>query len=135
MDVMPKAMQSIRTEMRKGRGEHLSVPQFRVLAAVNRGLQHNKEIGNLLGVSEAAISRMVDLLVKDRLIRKGINKLDRRLSLLSLTSEGAKFFNTAQHEARISLKERLDILSSEDALVVIKGLEILQSHAFLWENE
>ncbi len=127
MDVMPKAMQSIRSEMRKGRGEHLSVPQFRVMAAVNRGLGHNKEIGNLLGVSEAAISRMVDHLVQEGILKRGVNKIDRRLSMLSLTSEGNKFFQTIRSDARLRLKEKLDVLSTEDVEEAIRGLEILQN--------
>lgn len=131
MDVMPKAMQSIREEMRQGRGDRLSIPQFRVLAAVNRGLCHNKEIGDLLGVSEAAISRMIDKLEQDGLIKKGINKKDRRLTVLSLTKEGQKFYNFVKLDARGRLKNKLDALSSVDADVMIKGLEILQKNLSL----
>ncbi len=131
MDLMPKAMQSIREEMRQGRGDRLTVPQFRVLAAVNRGLCSNKEIGDLLGVSEAAISRMVDTLVQDGLLKKAINKIDRRQSVLSLTSEGNKLYSFIRNDARNRLKNKLGALSSEDTDTVIKGLEILQKNLTL----
>lgn len=131
MEVMPKAMQSLREEMRKGRGDRLTVPQFRVLAAVNRGLCHNKEIGDLLGVSEAAISRMIDKLEQDGMIKKGINKKDRRLTVLSLTKEGQKFYNFVKTDARGRLKSKLDALSDQDADALIKGLEILQKNLAL----
>jgi len=127
MEVIPKTMQSIREEMRKGRGEHLTVSQFRVLAAVNRGLCHNKEIGDILGVSEAAISRMVDVLVQDGLVKKDINKLDRRVKSLSLTIAGQKFFNHVEIEAKARLKQKLHILSKTEMDTVAKGLEILRT--------
>lgn len=128
MDVMPKALQSIREEMRKGRGDRLTVPQFRVLAAINRGVCHNKEIGDLLGVSEAAISRMIDILVKDGLIKKGTNKIDRRQTVLTLTIEGQKLYNFIRADASKRLKNKLDALSNEDVESVIQGLIILQKN-------
>ncbi|MDO9181817.1 MAG: MarR family transcriptional regulator [Bacteriovorax sp.] len=128
MDVMPKAMQSIREEMRQGRGDRVTIPQFRVLAAVNRGICHNKELGERLGVSEAAISKMIDFLVKEGLIKKGINKNDRRQSLLSLTNEGQKLFNFIKNDARSRLKIKLEALSVEDVDSVIYGLKILEKN-------
>ena len=134
MDVMPRAMQSIREEMRKGRGDRLSVPQFRVLASVNRGICHNKELCDRLGVSEAAISRMVDTLVKDGLIKKGIDKMDRRQTFLKLTSEGQKLYNYIRSDARNRLKQKLDALSAEDVESVILGLSILQKNLLVIEE-
>lgn len=128
MEVMPKAVQSIREEMRKGRGDRLTIPQFRVLAAINRGLCSNKEIGDVLGVSEAAISRMLDFLVTDGLIKKGISKVDRRQTVLSLTAEGQKLYNFSKTDARMRLSEKLSHLSDSDAETVIHGLEILQKN-------
>lgn len=132
MDVVPKAMQSIREEMRQGRGDKLTVAQFRVLAAVNRGLCHNKEIGDLLGVSEAAISRMIDVLVQEALIKKVMSKKDKRQTVLSLTSEGQKLYSFIKSDARTKLKVKLDSISSEDLAKVVLGLEILQQHISFW---
>lgn len=126
MDVIPKAMQSIREEMRKGRTERLTVSQYRLLAAVDRGLCHNKEIGELLGVSEAAISRMIDVLLQYGFVKKEISKTDRRIRYLSLTNDGKKFFNLIKTDAKTRLKTKLSVLSSEETETVIKGLEILQ---------
>jgi DNA-binding MarR family transcriptional regulator len=128
MEVMPKAMQSIREEMRKGRGDRLTIPQFRVLAAINRGICHNKELGDRLGVSEAAISRMIDVLVHEGLIKKAISKTDRRQTLLTLTSEGQKLYNFIKTDARSRLQTKLEALSSEDVEAVIIGLNILQKN-------
>ena len=128
MDVMPKAMQSLREEMRQGRGDRLTVSQFRVLAGVNRGVAANKDLGELLGVSEAAISRMVDHLVQDGLIKKSIHKSDRRQSVLSLTIDGSSLYNFIRGDARQRLKEKLEVLPNEKLEIVIKGLEILKEN-------
>ena len=126
MEVMPKAMQLIREEMRAGRGDRLTIPQFRLMAAVNRGISHNKELGDRLGVSEAAISRMVDHMVKYQLIKKEINKIDRRQSVLSLTSEGQKLYSFIKSDARNRLNSKLEHISDEDIQLVVQGLKVLQ---------
>ena len=128
MDVMPKAMQSLREEMRQGRGDRLTVPQFRVLAGVNRGVASNKELCELLGVSEAAISRMVDHLVQDGLLKKSLHRTDRRQSVLALTDEGSGMFNYIKSDARDRLKQKLNALDDESLGLVIKGLEILKEN-------
>lgn len=128
MEVIPKAMQSIREEMRQGRGDRLTVPQFRVLASINRGITHNKELGERLGVSEAAISRMIDYLFQDGLIKKTVNKNDRRQTILTLSNEGEKLYNLIKLEAKNRLKEKLESLSSEDVESVVSGLKILQKN-------
>jgi len=128
MEVMPKAMQLIREEMRAGRGDRLTIPQFRLMTAVNRGISHNKELGDRLGVSEAAISRMVDHLVKDQLIKKEINKIDRRQTVLTLTSEGQKLYNFIKSDARNRLYSKLEHISDEDIQLVVQGLKVLQKN-------
>lgn len=133
IDVIPKAMQSIRSEMRQGRGDQLTVPQFRVLAAVSRGIKFNRELGEHLGVSEAAVSRMVDVLVKDGLIKKNISKTDRRQSLLTLSSEGQKLYNSIKLAGRDRLKLKLEALSQDDVEALLVGLKVLQDHLVLLE--
>ena len=128
LDVMPKAMQVIREEMRQGRGDRLTVPQFRVLANVNRGFCHNKIIGERLGVSEAAISRMVDLLVQDGLIKKTVSKVDRRQSVLSLTAEGSTLYNNIRGDARNRMKQKLENFPSNELETMIEGLEFLKKN-------
>ena len=122
MDVVPKMMQIMREEMRHGRGERLTVPQFRVLASINRGITKNKVIAEMLGVSEAAISRMIDNLVAEGLIKKGVSKIDKRNAKLSLSSEGEKLYLQIRSEARMSLKEKIDTDDSIDSQAVVSGL-------------
>lgn len=127
MDVLPKTMQTLREEMRSSRGNELTVPQFRVLAAINRGMGFNKQIGELLGVSEAAISRMIDGLVKDGYIQKTVSLKDRRKSVLSLSAYGRKFFKSAKNNTRLHLIEKLEHLNSSDVQIILNGLVALET--------
>jgi len=125
MEVMPKVVHSIRDEMRSGR-EHLTVPQFRILGAISRGLNHNKEICELLGVSEAASSRMIDYLVCEGYIQKKINAADKRQSDLSLTPKGDKFNTIVRKDAKKRIEAKLQTLSEEEQFKVVEALRILQ---------
>ncbi len=127
IDVIPKVMQSIRVEMRECRGDKLSVPQFRLLAAINQGIIKNKELGERLGVSEAAISRMLDLLSNEGLIKKGTSKIDRRQSVITLTKDGQKLFKTIKEDATDKMAQKLNSLDSADLEALLKALILLQS--------
>lgn len=127
MDVVPKTMQSIRQDMRQERGE-LTITQFRMLANVRQGISSNRELGEKLGVSEAAVSRMIDLLVQEKLIKKIVSKEDRRNKVLSLTPSGTKLYERITASARGRLTVKLEVLDPKEREAVILGLEILQKN-------
>jgi len=69
MDTAPQIIQSIRVEMRRGRGSDISIPQFRTL----RFIQCNPDssLSNLaehLGLTLPSVSKLVDGLVKQELL-------------------------------------------------------------------
>lgn len=133
INVVPKTMQSIRQDMRKERGE-LTITQFRMLANVKHGVCNNKELGERLGVSEAAVSRMIDLLVQEKLIKKIVNKDDRRNKVLSLTTNGKKLFEQITASARGRLAIRLETMDKKDREAVIFGLEVLQKNLEIFKQ-
>jgi DNA-binding MarR family transcriptional regulator len=128
MDLIPKVMQVLREDMRHGRGERLTVPQFRVLAAIGRGIDQNKLLADRFGVSEPAMSRMLDALVLDGLINKGINKLDRRHSKISLTAEGEKLYNFIKNDARKRMQNKVSNIDTLELKIIINGLLSLQKN-------
>jgi MarR family transcriptional regulator for hemolysin len=125
MEVVPKAMQVIRQEMRHERGDKLTVTQFRMLTNVRKGVTGNKELGDRLGVSEAAVSRMIEVLVKENFIKREVSESDRRHKVLSLTAEGTKLHEKIRSSARERLKIKLEALSAEDKKTAAAGLEVL----------
>lgn len=133
MDVVPKTMQSIRQDMRKERGE-LTITQFRMLANVRQGVCNNKELGEKLGVSEAAVSRMIDLLVQEKLIKKIVNEDDRRNKVLSLTANGKKLYEQITASARGRLTLKLEALDKKDREAAILGLEVLRKNLDIFKQ-
>lgn len=127
IDVFPKVMQSVRHEMRAERGE-LTITQFRMLANVRQGVCNNKILGEKLGVSEAAVSRMLDLLVQENLIAKKIDEEDRRNKVLTLTASGKKLYEKITQSARERMSVKLQALEENDRETVIRGLEVLQKN-------
>ncbi len=99
MEAVPLVMRSIRSEMRRQRASHLSVPQFRVLAFLSR---HPGAclfaVADHLGVTRPTASILVDRLVRRDLVFRGEDPEERRRIALRLTPVGARLFHQA-HEA------------------------------------
>lgn len=67
----------------------LTFPQFRILAAIAKHQQlSQKKIAEFHGVTEAAISKMIDMLLKTKLIERKNNPKNRREKILTLLPAG-----------------------------------------------
>jgi DNA-binding MarR family transcriptional regulator len=111
--VIPQAMRLFREEMRENRSGMHSIPQFRILAQLWAGPTSNKELAGRIGVSWAAMSRMVDALVQDGLVERQKSKEDRRQISIRLTKRGQVYFIKVRGGARASLSDRLKSLSQD----------------------
>lgn len=125
MDVVPKAMREFRKEMRSSRSVCLTVPQFRILALLAEGPGGNRELAENVGVSVAAMSRMVDWLSRHGLVERLENKSDRRKVQVQLTGEGRQHFARFRKEARLRLQKRLALLNTSNRKKLSKGLSAL----------
>lgn len=120
------AMKAYREEMRACGSENLSIPQFRILAHLWRGLaQNNKELSEHQGVTVAAMSRMVDQLVDSGMIQRIPHKSDRRQIVLQLTKLGDQHYRRAREKAVLSVNEKMDALSSAELLEIQNALTVL----------
>lgn len=109
MDVIPQAMSVLRSQMRKEAKEFLTIPQFRILANVSRGMKSIGEICQHHGVSQPAMSKMVDSLTQKGLLARTTDPDDRRCCVLALTPEGRCLFNKIKKRAY----KRLDELAAD----------------------
>jgi DNA-binding MarR family transcriptional regulator len=74
----------------------LTLSSFRILMAVSRG--HDicqKDVAKFWEMTEAAVSRQIDLLVERKSIRKETDAQNRRACVLSLTISGQKILDQA----------------------------------------
>jgi DNA-binding MarR family transcriptional regulator len=112
--------------MRSFLGDELSVPQFRILAHIFRGVQQASELAKSHGVSQAAMSKMVDGLVDKKLVRRETDEKDRRQIVLELTQAGEVFFKKTRAKAQEKLRLRLLHLDVADQEKLRAGLLVLK---------
>jgi DNA-binding MarR family transcriptional regulator len=127
LDVIPPLMHELRTEVRSAALDRLTVPQFRILANIHRGLCHVGEIADHHGVSQPAMSKMVDKLVNQGLIKRVTHESDRRHFVLSLTAKGVSLYQEVKKQAQDQLGLKLKGLSQKERGELIKSLEQIES--------
>jgi len=127
MDTAPQIMQLIRVEMRHGRGSVISIPQFRSLAFVQRHPDSSlSSLAEHLGLTLPSVSKLVDGLVKQKLITRQESMADRRRLTLMLTQIGASIVDSARAGAQTSLAKRLEKLSEVELETVCQAMQILR---------
>jgi DNA-binding MarR family transcriptional regulator len=124
--VVPLLMRFIRERMRRHRTRGLSVPRFRALAF----LSHNAEISlsalaEHVGLSLPAASRMVETLVKRRLVERCARTSDRRCVSLLLTPGGRRAFRTALRATQSALGGRFAQLSAAELSLISQSMRVL----------
>jgi DNA-binding MarR family transcriptional regulator len=127
MDTTPQIVQSIRVEMRHGRGSDISIPQFRSLAFVQR--HPDSSLSNLaehLGLTLPSVSKLVDGLVKQKLVTRKESTEDRRKLTLMLTQTGASIVDSARTGAKTNLAKKLGSLSEGELETVCQAMQILR---------
>jgi DNA-binding MarR family transcriptional regulator len=123
---VPLLMRFIREQMRRHPMRRLSVPQFRTLAV----LSHSAEISlsalaEQVGLSLSAASRMVETLVKRRLVERRARTSDRRCVSLSLTPGGHRALRTALRATQLALGRRFAQLSAAELLLISRSMRVL----------
>jgi DNA-binding MarR family transcriptional regulator len=122
MDTAPQVVQSIRVEMRHERGSDISIPQFRTL----RFIQCNPDsslsrLAEHLGLTLPSVSKLVDGLVKHKLVARNESTADRRKLTLMLTQTGESIVS-----ARANLAQKLNHLSVNELETVTLAMQILR---------
>jgi DNA-binding MarR family transcriptional regulator len=127
MDTTPQIIQVIRVEMRRGRGSDISIPQFRTLRFIqcnpDSSLSH---LAEHLGLTLPSVSKLVDGLVKQKLVIRLESTADRRRLTLVLTQNGEAIVNSAREGAQSNLAKILDCLSSDELKIIHQALQLMQ---------
>jgi MarR family transcriptional regulator for hemolysin len=127
MDTAPQIMQLIRMEMRRGRGSDISIPQFRSLAFIQRN--PDSSLSNLaehLGLTLPSASKLVDGLVKNKLVTRQESAVDRRCLTLVLTQAGASIVNSSRAGAQANLAKKLGRISDNDLEIICQAMQLLR---------
>lgn len=100
-----------------------SLQQFRILELTHQGLSQT-QMAHFLQVSMAAISKLVDSLVKHGLLER-IQCADRRCLQLKLTPEGKKIHKKVSSQIEKTIDKHVVKLTKEEVSDLEKGLAVL----------
>ncbi|WP_421656170.1 MarR family transcriptional regulator [Leptothermofonsia sp. ETS-13] len=126
METVPIIMQFIRAEMRGQSASLLSVPQFRVLAYLNRYPRASlSDMSEHLGVTRATASAMTERLVQRNFIYRVEHPQMRRQVMLTLTESGSAYLKDIRLMTQEKVATLLHPLTEEELLHVSTGLATL----------
>jgi MarR family transcriptional regulator for hemolysin len=127
MDTAPQIVQAIRVEMRRGRGSDISIPQFRSLAFIQRNPDSSlSDVAEHLGLTLPSVSKLVDGLVKQKLVSRLASTTDRRRLTLALTQAGTAIMNSSRTAAQAELAAKISSLSGAELETICKAMQLLR---------
>lgn len=126
LKAVPLAMRVLRAEFRSLAKPKLTVPQFRVLMHLSQGACNNNELAEILGVSVAAMSRMVCGLFDRGYISRDKHEDDRRQIQLELTGAGRQTVKALRLAVQDRLARRVSSLSSTQKRALVEGLTVIE---------
>jgi DNA-binding MarR family transcriptional regulator len=128
LDTVPLVMRAIRAEMRAHRHPaNLSVPQFRTLVFLDRHPAGTLgAVAEHIGLTPPSMSRLVDGLVRRRLVERRGAVADRRRLELTLTARGRSALEATRANTQARLEERLAALTVEQQTSVTRAMQILR---------
>ncbi|MEP3638720.1 MAG: helix-turn-helix domain-containing GNAT family N-acetyltransferase [Paracoccaceae bacterium] len=106
-------------------GTQLSPSAVHTILELGYGTITNaSDLGDMLHLEKSTVSRLVQNLLKDGLIKGEANPADRRSRQLGLTGDGKALFRTLEDFGRQQMKSAFDHLASDDLTAVETGLTL-----------
>jgi DNA-binding MarR family transcriptional regulator len=135
LEGVPPVMRAIRAEMRSQSKPELSVPQFRVLAYLNRRAGASlSAVADHIGLTRPAMSVLIDGLVNRKLVTRETDPEDRRRVTLGVTRRGHNLYSAARQHTQARLAARLAALARAEREALVVALEQLRQ-LFVPEDE
>lgn len=121
---VPMAMRTIRSMLDEESNECLSMPQLRLLRMINLEINQVSRIAKTLIVSQASVSKMVDVMEEKGYITRS-SGIDKRVAILKLTSKGEKIHQSVQSAIEQKLEKLMKGLTKKNKEDLIAGLDVL----------
>lgn len=125
LEVIPRVMCRIRTEVRRLAGTRLTEPQYRILGATSRQPRTAGELAERQGVTASAMSRMVSTLVRRGLLTRTTSTDDRRRVMLEPTAQGRATFASIKRQALAHLGAQIAQFPPAEQRRLADGLAVL----------
>lgn len=116
--------------MRFAKEKNYSLPQLSALIHLSQHTECNVSgLGDEFGVTNAAISQLLEKMVQQGLVLRSEDPMDRRHKVLVLTEEGEQIARESQIERQKWLFNLIDILTEEEQNQVEQALRLLINKA------
>jgi len=126
LETVPAVMRFIRDQVRRRHAGGLSLPQFRALIFLNRVKNPSLSVvAGHLGLSLPAMSRLINGLVTDGLVKRQAVSTNRRQVALTLTIRGLATLEKVRGEIRLRLADSLAILPATEQKIVRRAMRVL----------
>ena len=126
IDVLPRSVHLLRTYVTKHSLPNLSLPQFRILANVEKGIRTITEIAKYQGVTQPAMSQMIIQLIEKNYLSKVQNPDDKRQMLLAITNEGQQELLRVRNLVKEDIVHKLSHFSEDQKQELMLGLIALK---------
>ncbi len=127
LETTPLVMQFIHCNLRVRRVGGLSLVQFRALGFLARARCASlSAVAEHLGLSLPALSRLIDGLVRKKLVKRQTGLTDRRQVALTLTARGRMQLEAGRAEVRRLLAAKLAVLTADERAALERALESLR---------
>ena len=119
----------VRAELWRHKPEGLTIAQFRGLAYVNAYANcAPSELAEYLMLTRPAVTRLVDELVRRKLVARREDAADRRRQSLSVTASGRRMLDSHFVLVRRLVAERLASLSASEQERIRSAMTLLAPH-------
>ncbi len=130
LEIVPRVMREIRKcnqAYRKNTsgGDLLNLPHFRVLANIWRKSKTNKELAADIGLSVAAMSRVISKLEQVGFVSRIESKSDRREVEVHVTTKGLSYFKAVRKKTATEIATSLKRFTMEEKKQLSQGLELM----------
>jgi DNA-binding MarR family transcriptional regulator len=113
-----------------GLAPEVTLPQFRTLVLLDQqGSMTVSALAEALGVVPSTATRMCDRLVAKGLIRRAVDRHNRRRVTVTLAGPGLQLIAASTARRRVELARILDALSPADQLRIAEALRLLVAAA------
>src|SRR5690348_92048 len=117
----------VRADVRSHRPARLSVSQFRGLAFLNAHPDASlSEVADYLGLTPPSTSKLIDELVRRKLVTRRAAQHDRRRTMLRLTARGQADLRSAFDASQQTLARLLTDLSPADRAAVTRAMNLIR---------
>ena len=126
MEVLPLVIRFIRGTVKAEGKEGVTFPHFRIMTCIEKASPSNADLAEILGVSVAAMSRMLDGLVRRGILLRSHSTRDRRQLKLELTPAGKRAYRRTARKIQFELQKKIEMLDSGQRGQLRSGMSTLK---------